>query len=161
MPNSDHEDLKQPRYKMPDEPAPEREAHPEYTGDPDIDAMLADCIRTMSTKGKEYTGGSPDRLANFRGVAQDVGIPIEKAWYVFFNKHYRAVQAYIKNGCKTLSEPISGRIMDCVVYLLLFHKMTLELEKANEANRLGPLKCSACLNPNVTCKFHKLSTPSY
>lgn len=102
-----------------------------YTGDPEIDLMLADCIKTMSSKGAEYTGGSPDRLNNFRQAGTDVGLPMEKVWYVFFNKHLRAVQSYIKNGCTVKSnETIHSRLMDCIVYLLLFHKMALEIERS-------------------------------
>lgn len=98
------------------------------TGDPDFDEMLARCIETMDTKGQEYTAGSKDRLANFKGVAADVDMPMEKVWYTFFNKHLRAIQSYIKNGCEVKSnEGIDGRIMDCIVYLLLFYKMTNEI----------------------------------
>jgi len=101
------------------------------TGDSEFDAMFRDCISTMSTKGKEYTGGSPDRLNNFRVAGEDVGLPMEKVWYVFFNKHLRAIQSYIKNGCKVQSnETIHSRIMDCIVYLFLFHKMALEIERS-------------------------------
>lgn len=101
-----------------------------FTGDVEIDKMLRDCIQTMSSKGKEYTGGSPDRLNNFRQAGADVGLPMEKIWYVFFNKHLRAIQSYIKNGCRVESnETIHSRIMDCIVYLLLFHKIALEVER--------------------------------
>ena len=104
------------------------------TGDAEIDAFYRECIKCFQEKGAEYTVGSKDRLANFRGVAEDVGIPMEKAWYVFFNKHLRALQSYIKNGCQVKSnEPISGRIMDLVVYLTLFHKMVLEIERKRHA----------------------------
>src|SRR6185295_12978655 len=91
------------------------------TGDADFDRMLARVVDTVASKGKEYTVGSADRLANFRGVGQDVDVPMEKVWYTFFNKHYRALQSYIKNGCKVQSnEGIDGRILDLIVYLLLF-----------------------------------------
>lgn len=100
-----------------------------FTGDVEIDKMLQSCVDTLSTKGREYTVGSTDRLANFRGVSEAVGIPMEKAWYVFFNKHLTALQSYIKNGCKVQSnETIHGRIMDLITYLLLFEKMTREIE---------------------------------
>lgn len=100
------------------------------TGDAEMDSMLREVFRTINTKGKEYTGGSPDRLANFRGVGEDIGLPMEKAWYIFFNKHYRAIQSYIRNGCRVLSEePIAGRIKDIIVYSLLFYKMVLEIER--------------------------------
>lgn len=104
------------------------------TGDAEIDRMLDDCIRTMSSKGKEYTGGSSDRLNNFRQAGIDVDLGMEKVWYVFFNKHLRAIQSYIKNDCRVQSqESIQSRIMDCIVYLLLFNKMTLEIERNREA----------------------------
>lgn len=104
------------------------------TGDPEIDALYRDCLKCFAEKGEEYTVGSKDRLANFRGVAEDVGIPMEKAWYVFFNKHLRALQSYIKNGCYVKSnEPIQSRIMDLIVYLTLFHKMSLEIERKRAA----------------------------
>jgi hypothetical protein len=100
------------------------------TGDVEIDLLLRKCIETLSTKGVEYTGGSPDRLNNFRQVGEAVGIPMEKAFYVFFNKHIRALESYIKNDCEVKSEEsIHGRIMDLIVYLLLFEKMSLEIER--------------------------------
>jgi hypothetical protein len=100
------------------------------TGDPEIDALYRDCIKCFAEKGAEYTVGSKDRLANFRGVSQDVDVPMEKVWYTFFNKHLRALQSYIKNGCTVKSnEPIQSRIMDLIVYLTLFHKMSLEIER--------------------------------
>lgn len=99
------------------------------TGDETIDKMLRDCIVTLKTKGSEYTGGSVDRLTNFRGVAAEVDVPMEKVLYTFVNKHWRAIQSYIKNGCKVLSnESIHGRIMDVIVYMLLFDKMVYEIE---------------------------------
>lgn len=101
----------------------------ELTGDPDVDVMIRDCLETMRSKGQEYTIGSTDRLANFRRVGEQLDVPMEKAWAIYFYKHYCAVMAYIKNGCQVKSnEPISSRIMDCIVYLLLFHKMVKEIE---------------------------------
>lgn len=102
------------------------------TGDKDIDEMFRRCIETMATKGAEYTEGSVDRLANFRRTGEECDIPMEKAWYVFFNKHLSAIKSYLKNGNKVKSnEPIESRIMDCIVYLFLFYKMTIELEQNN------------------------------
>lgn len=98
------------------------------TGDAEIDVMLAACLKTLKVKGADYTGGSPDRLNNFRQVAEDVGISMQQTWYVFFNKHLRALQTFVKNG-KVESESIHGRILDLIVYLLLFEKMVLEGER--------------------------------
>lgn len=103
---------------------------PELTGDEDMDKLLAECISTMKTKGQEYTGNSPDRLNNFREAGKDIGLGMEQVWYTYFNKHLRALQSYIKNDCKTQSnESIQGRIVDLINYLLLFGKMTIEIER--------------------------------
>lgn len=119
---------------------------PMLTGDEETDKMLDDCIKTMSSKGKEYTIGSTDRLHNFRTVGEQVEQPMEKVWFTYFYKHYSAVVSYIKNGCKVQSnETIQSRIMDCIVYLILFNKMSLEVErvrneKALVANQAGGME---------------------
>src|SRR4051812_49202934 len=121
---------------------------PSLTGDAEIDSLLGDIIKTLESKGKEYTVGSSDRLANFRGISQDVGIPMEKAWYVFANKHYRAIQSFVKNGGKIFSdEKIRGRIMDMIVYLLLFYKMTEEMEKQRPFSNPTSIRKVACECP--------------
>lgn len=100
------------------------------TGDAEFDRILTDCITTLETKGAEYTGGSVDRLNNFRSIGEEIELPMEKVWYTYFNKHLRALQSYIKNGCVVKSnEPIDGRIMDLITYLLLFYKMVKEIER--------------------------------
>lgn len=98
------------------------------SGDKQIDQMIVDCLNTMRTKGQEYTIGSVDRLANFRTVGEQVGEPMEKVWFTYFYKHYSALVSYIKNGGVKSNETIQSRIMDCIVYLLLFHKMSIELD---------------------------------
>lgn len=107
------------------------------TGDEDIDKMLADCIKTFEVKGTEYTIGSVDRLANFRRVANEVGVRPEQAWFTFFYKHYCSVVAHIKSaGAIKSSEPIQGRVMDMIVYLLLFSKMLTESEQEKKNDKL-------------------------
>lgn len=104
-------------------------------GDIEIDQMLRAVVTTLTTKGAEYTVGSPDRLANFKKEAARLrrpGLPIEMQdiWSIYVNKHLSAIESYIRNGCTVQSnEPISGRIMDVIVYMLLFHKMSLEIER--------------------------------
>lgn len=77
-----------------------------------------ECIQIQATKGHDYTSGSDDRLLNFRTAAEAAGVSIEQAWYVYFFKHLSAVQTYVKHG-QVESEPIRGRIVDCINYLLL------------------------------------------
>lgn len=110
------------------------------TGDKDFDEMFSNCIATLATKGEEYTVGSKDRLANFKRSADKlrrpgVDIQMQDVWLIFFDKHWSAIQNYLKNDCHVKSnEPIQGRIMDCIVYLILFSKMVREIE----SNRKEP-----------------------
>ena len=107
----------------------EKKSEPALTGDQDFDKMLRDVMETLDSKGAEYTMGSVDRLHNFRTVGEFVGIPMEKVWAVYVYKHFSAVMAYIKNNCHVKSnEPIEGRIMDVIVYFVLFAKMVREIQ---------------------------------
>lgn len=96
------------------------------TGDPDFDSLLEEVLKTLETKGADYTMGSKDRLHNFRTVGSFVDLSKEKVWSVYFYKHIAAIFNYIKSGGQSESEPIRGRIVDAIVYLLLFHKMVIE-----------------------------------
>lgn len=112
-----------------------------YTGDDDIDEMLIDCISTLESKGAEYTIGSKDRLHNFRTVGSFTGVGMMTVWGVYFYKHVSSIFSFIKNNGEVKSnEPISGRIMDCIVYLLLFYKIVKEIEfrkKIDKESEIG------------------------
>lgn len=100
------------------------------TFDPVIDRMLADCISTLAKKGADYTEGrNEDRTVHFREAAADVGISVEQAWLILFRKHYTAIKKYVKSG-KVESEPIRGRILDAINYLLLFACIVDEKERS-------------------------------
>ena len=95
-------------------------------------------IETLSAlKGGEYAGDS-DCLANFRRNGQDLELPMEVIWRVYAAKHWDAVGQYIrdlKEGRKrVVLEPISGRVDDLLVYLLLFKAM---IEEREENDRVG------------------------
>ena len=98
------------------------------TGDADIDEFLQECLRTMKSKGRDYTLGKldVDRLYNFRSVGDFVGLDMMHVWSVYFAKHIFAIFNYIKSGGKSESEPIESRILDCVVYCLLLLKIVKE-----------------------------------
>lgn len=95
-------------------------------------------IETLSAlKGGEYAGDS-DCLANFRRNGQDLELPMEVIWRVYAAKHWDAVGQYIRDlaaGRKRLVlEPISGRVDDLLVYLLLFKAMIEEREENGGAS---------------------------
>jgi len=101
----------------------------QLTGDKEIDELLVECMETLRDKGAEYTIGSKDRLHNFRTVGNTIGLKMPQVWFTYFYKHFSSLSSYIKNDCTVKSvEPIQSRIMDMIVYLLLFHKMVKEIE---------------------------------
>lgn len=96
----------------------------EYTGDETIDDMLHDVISVLHDKGMDYTQGNlkTDRLHAFRTAAETLGLSMEEVWGVYYYKHHSALMRYLKDG-KTESEPVDGRIMDMIAYLLLLYKI--------------------------------------
>lgn len=99
------------------------------TGDVEFDELLRQVTEILKTKGADYTLGTGDRLHNFRTVAEFCGMTMQEVWGVYFYKHMSAIFSFIKNGGKVESEPIDGRILDAVTYLLLFYKIVKETEK--------------------------------
>ena len=82
-----------------------------------IQETLVKIEELSATKGKEYAAGS-DRLENFKTNGLVFGVPPESVCGIFMDKHYRAIQSFIRTGV-VYSEPIEGRIDDCILYLLL------------------------------------------
>lgn len=109
---------------------------PQYTRDPEINVFLDDCLSTMKSKGKDYTQGNYDILHNFKTVASEIGVSMERAWAVYFFKHYAALMSYVKMG-QVESEPIEGRVKDLIVYLLLFYKMIKERQREEDQDSSG------------------------
>ncbi len=85
--------------------------------------------KTMVSKGKEYTIGSDDKLANFKQVAKDTGLTPMQVWAVYFLKHIASICNYVKDGREASNEPISGRIMDARNYLALLRGLIEEDKK--------------------------------
>lgn len=104
-----------------------------YTDDHAINAFLDECFQTMKSKGHDYRqGDDTDILHNFRTVASAVDTDMMRVWYTYFFKHYAALVTYIKEGGQSESEPITGRVKDMIVYLLLFYKILDEAKQKIE-----------------------------
>ena len=96
-------------------------------------------ITTLSKlKGGEYAGDQ-DRLANFRRNAAALGVPMETVWAVYAAKHWDAVQQFVIdiNSGKTRErlEPISGRVDDLLVYLILFKAILEERDAPKDLTK--------------------------
>lgn len=75
------------------------------------------CRAIMESKGDAYSG-QEDKLGNFKRCAELAGVSVEKAWFIYFCKHFDALSAYVR-GEYCDSEPIYGRIYDMINYLEL------------------------------------------
>jgi hypothetical protein len=89
--------------------------------EPAMQALLEECARVLDAKGADYTVGQGhlDRVRNFRGAAIDLGLPMRQVWAVYAHKHWTAVMKHARDG-QVESEPIEGRLVDMINYLLLY-----------------------------------------
>lgn len=87
-----------------------------------IEDTVAEIHRLSTVKGGEYAGDI-DRLENFRRNARDIGVSPELIWRVYCGKHWDAITQYVNDLVnkkeRVRGESISGRIDDCIVYLIL------------------------------------------
>lgn len=91
-----------------------------YMDDDFFAEKFLECIDLIKVKNADYSQGEQkgDRIAAFRRIARDINITMEQAWAVFCQKHWGAVMKFIKDG-SVESEPIEGRIMDIINYMVL------------------------------------------
>jgi hypothetical protein len=89
-----------------------------------LSGFFADLRKLTDSKGVEYAN-SDDQLANFKRLSARVGIEPEKVNYVFLTKHLDSIEHAIRTG-KTLSEPLRGRCLDAVLYLILLSALDHE-----------------------------------
>ena len=89
--------------------------------------ILPPCLEIMKSKGEAYSG-KEDKLGNFKRCAKLADVSTEKAWFIYFVKHFDALSAYIR-GEYSDSEPIKGRILDLVNYLFLLTAILKEQDK--------------------------------
>lgn len=103
--------------------------------------------KLAAEKGKEYTQGNPDRLANFRRAGSDLKPFLREGmtepqtagvvWLTLFNKHYDAVKSFIVHGREFSTESIEGRIDDMQVYLDLMRGIVEEIRESQPGLPLG------------------------
>lgn len=89
------------------------------------DSIFAELDRTCQDmcrgKSADYASDK-DVLANFKSVAEDAGVTPFQVWHVLFSKHISSINNSIKREPAApvcVTEPLSGRIIDAIVYLKL------------------------------------------
>lgn len=78
-----------------------------------------------SSKGREYAG-STDQLANFKRLGESLGMSPSAILWVYMSKHLDSICTHIKCPKAGLSEPITGRINDAILYLHLLKAIEVE-----------------------------------
>jgi hypothetical protein len=95
-----------------------------------IIASALDRIQNLfATKNEEYAAGA-DILGNFRRLAEQQNVPMSTVWMFLAGKHIDAIQQFVKDkregGKRALTQPISERIDDLLVYSLLLQVIISE-----------------------------------
>lgn len=96
----------------------------------EIENCLMKAVNILSTKGKDYSGDL-DVLQNFKKGAASFGVNPDTILMIFADKHWQAIKAYAKTY-KLESEPIEGRIIDVIAYMVLLYAMVKERDDKRE-----------------------------
>ena len=97
-----------------------------------IDELYERLRALTATKGEEYKRREDNQFANFERGAQALGLTREQVLMVYLSKHLDSITTYVKdraaNQEKQYAEPITGRIDDAILYLLLLRGMAVQNE---------------------------------
>lgn len=83
-----------------------------------LSATFSNLTALSDSKGAEYAHDA-DQLANFKRLAQRLGMTSEAVLMVYLTKHLDSIESYVRRPSMDLSEPIDGRIDDAILYLCL------------------------------------------
>lgn len=116
---------------------------------PQFIALLQETHRKMldltASKGAEYAGDR-DQLANFKRLGLEMDETPEKALWHLLKKHMDSLRTYIMDTergiTREYSEPITGRVDDAILYLMLLKALIVEREGLG-----GDLQPEAVLPP--------------
>lgn len=98
--------------------------------------LIDKVLKITESKGKEYANSAVDRFANFNRLAAQLDMSNIKVCMVYLTKHFDAISNYVKTE-EILSEPIEGRIVDAITYLILLAGMIKENSYSSEHNPAG------------------------
>ena len=90
-----------------------------------MDAIIKEVTLTRDQGQKEYAHDEKDVFANFNRVANLLEEDRKKVLMTYMLKHIDGIAAYVK-GHKSQREDVTGRITDCMVYLMLLWGMIEE-----------------------------------
>lgn len=107
-----------------------------------IDELYERLRALTASKGEEYKRREDNQFANFERGAASLGLTREQVLMVYLSKHLDSITTYVKDRAagqeKQYAEPISGRIDDAILYLLLLRGMATENEcRFNNVENFG------------------------
>lgn len=119
-----------------------------------IDELYKRLLALTQTKGEEYKGEEDNQFANFEREAAENSLTREQILMVFLSKHLNSIRTYVadhaRGRIREYAEPISGRIDDAILYLLLLRGMAVENDQKLHACRIDEARVlkNYTLNPN-------------
>ena len=87
-----------------------------------MDKILEEVTIMRDAGQKEYSHNTDDVFANFNRVSNLLEVDRKKVLMTYMLKHIDGIAAYVK-GHKSQREDVTGRITDCMVYLMLLWGM--------------------------------------
>ena len=90
-----------------------------------MDNIIKEVTLVRDEGQKEYAHDEKDVFANFNRVANLLEEDRKKVLMTYMLKHIDGIAAYVK-GHKSQREDVTGRITDCMVYLMLLWGMIEE-----------------------------------
>ena len=106
-----------------------------------MESLISDIfeeVQGMRDAGqKEYAQREDNAFANFERISGWLNKDKKEVLMIYLMKHIDGICSWI-NGHKSQREDVTGRIVDCIVYLCLLYGMSQEVEP-NPANfeRIG------------------------
>ena len=90
-----------------------------------MDRILKEVAIMRDAGQEEYSHDNSDVFANFNRVSNLLDVDRKKVLMTYMLKHVDGIAAYVK-GHESQREDVTGRITDCVVYLMLLWAMIEE-----------------------------------
>lgn len=101
------------------------------------------CFPLLARKGFEYSrsgDAQDDTLANFKRIGATLGVHPLLVWFVYAQKHWDAISTLVRETCAgrryEASEPVEGRFVDEINYLLLGLGLVKESQDESRAGKL-------------------------
>ena len=93
-----------------------------------VSRVLGD-IEDMTRKGQKEYARIENVFQNFESVAKEIDSEREKVLWTYAMKHKDGIAAYLR-GHVSQREPVTGRILDLIVYLVILWAMVEQNENA-------------------------------